>query len=446
MSLAGTGIGGAQVSEPPWLVTSDVPGYRRGGWLLSARWIGATALFLLTFLNILNYSPIGWLASGQRVAYLRLPLVVVATGFLLVWRGHRLTGILARNYDVLLFATWAVLGSAAGHDRGRALLYASWLIVSLLFLLLYVLLWRDVKELLRYSARIFVVAYAFPLALGIASIRSYSAGDTRLSGSMDIDQVHAWAAVIVAASLLVYNALGNRESSRRDLLRRPIVVGGTVFVALVDVALSGTRAAAAALVVVLIGYLLSGTAARWKRVATAVVLAVGVAVVSQHIHSSTVDRYRELTTPGDLSRSDNLRLEIWQANIAQALEHPLFGGGLLSSTQVATAAGGDVPDGMSAHGTYIEIFSEMGVVGAILFLLIVTRSLRMLFRRAELRELRWHILLLLAGPAIISIFEANLTPGQALFFPLWTSLLIPRAVVMSRSRVTRSRPPVATQL
>jgi hypothetical protein len=76
----------------------------------------------------------------------------------------------------------------------------------------------------------------------------------------------------------------------------------------------------------------------------------------------------------------------------------------------------------------MEMISEMGLAGFANFVLVVARSARVLWSRPEWRDMRVYVLMLGLPVLIMAATESDLTPGQAVFFPLWLAILLPRGM------------------
>jgi O-antigen ligase len=382
--------------------------------------LGTVILFSLSFLTIASYIAADYFSAGTGVALLRFPVVIVGLTALLLRSGERVVPVLRANWDVMLFGAWAVLGAFVSPHPTHSLVYALWLLGTLALLLLVLDRYADRRQALVAVNRVMLAAYAAPVVLGLVFLPVYLS----VANRMDFGgaQLHGWAGAVVVGSVLALDQLEVRRRSKLGVF----VNGALVLLAVLGVIVSGTRSAVLALAAVLLLFLLRN----WRRKALRyVVVGIMAMVVGQQWTSAfLVNRYRSTFVERQVSSSDELRLGLIRANIRFGLAHPLTGGGLLSSKEIGHAVDPRLPAGFTAHNTYVQIFSEMGIAGFALFGLVFIRSLRLLRRAAGRKELVVPWLLLLGPAAIISVFESNLTPGQPLFFPLWSALLLPRLV------------------
>ena len=394
---------------------------------VTTRSVAVAALLVLMFLNVLNYSSAREIGNGLRIAYARLPVLVIALLLLINQFRGRLSALLVENYDVALFVAWAAIGSILSTNPLISFAYAAWLGASLLFLLVLVHCFREPAFMLRAIDKTVLAVYAFPVVLGVMAIPEYLAGGLRLSGDLDVRQVFAWSAVVVIAAMMNIASL-ERRRGRTSLLWHGPVNATILAVCIVCIVFSGNRGSVLGLGVLFLVYLLGGTIRRRSFARYAIGLIVGVLVAQSYIQSFTAKRYRSLFEQQDLSSSDQLRAQIYKANWKYGLQHPILGGGLLTAAvEVAKSVPG-APAGYAAHSTYMEMISEMGLAGFAIFLIVGGRSLWLLWQRPEWRELRTYVLMLGLPVLIMAATESDLTPGQALFFPLWLAILLPRGM------------------
>ena len=78
--------------------------------------------------------------------------------------------------------------------------------------------------------------------------------------------------------------------------------------------------------------------------------------------------------------SNKGRLEIWRKTISSISEHPLLGVGIGNFPIVLGEDISSVKRGASAHNLYLDIFSEMGIFGLLVFLLLIFEILQTSWR------------------------------------------------------------------
>ena len=399
---------------------------RSGAWLTTRSFTLAVFLVLL-LLNTANVTQVGRMDNGRWIAYARVPVLLLGLLVLLHQFRGRFIPLLVENLDIAIFVIWAAIGSLISSSPLVSFAYAAWLGATLLLLLILSQCFENLLAMMQALDWALLAGYAVPVLLGILAIPQYLAGDQRLMGDLDTKQMFAWSAVVVIASMV---SLANidRRRQRKSALTRATVTVTVVGVCVLCIALSGNRAAVLGLGIMCLVYALGGTTRLKAFAPYAIALIAGVFVAQSYIRSVTADRYRTLLGQQTLLSSDELRVLLWKANWNYGLEHPVLGGGLVTASVDVAATVPGVPEGFSPHSTYLEIMSEMGVVGLGIFLVLIVRSTHMLWSRREWSSARLHMLILGAPVLLIAAVQSNLTPGQPLFFPLAITLIAPRAL------------------
>ena len=397
-----------------------------GSWLTTRSFTLAVFLVLL-LLNTANVTQIGRMDNGRWIAYARVPVLFLGLLVLLHQFRGRFIPLLVENFDIAIFVIWAAIGSLISSSPLVSFAYAAWLGATLLFLLILTQCFEDPLAMTQAIDRALLVGYALPVLLGIVAIPQYLAGDQRLMGDLDTKQMFAWSAVVVIACMVSLANDGRRRDASSFLLRASVTVT-VVSICVICIIFSGNRAAVVGLGIMCLVYFLGGVTRRKAFARYAVALIAGVLVAQSYVQSVTADRYRTLVGQDALSSSDELRVRLWKANWNYGIEHPVLGGGLVTASVDVAATVSDLPEGFSPHSTYLEIMSEMGVVGLGIFLVMAVRSARMLWSRREWSTVRLHVIMIGAPVVVIAAVQSNLTPGQPLFFPLAVALIAPRAL------------------
>jgi O-antigen ligase len=115
----------------------------------------------------------------------------------------------------------------------------------------------------------------------------------------------------------------------------------------------------------------------WRKLLLVLVLLSGVLV---NIDKINVERYLTLSSvEEDYNATGEFgRKEVWQRGLQFFWDDPLTGVGVSRFAEAIgtmRAADGVQPRWQAAHNSYIEILAETGIVGGILFVLLVVRSL-----------------------------------------------------------------------
>lgn len=162
-------------------------------------------------------------------------------------------------------------------------------------------------------------------------------------------------------------------------------------VASLAIALTGTRGALIASVPAFVFALATMTQLQLRtRIALGLVLIAGLNALQDFIPLSSFQR---LSTIGSEVASGDLngRVTIWRHGLAMFVQHPLLGVG---SGAFRAAIG----IGKVAHNVYLSILVELGVIGFLLFAMILTMALGKALRHKGWAK--WFWLSLLAGWAI----------------------------------------------
>jgi len=135
---------------------------------------------------------------------------------------------------------------------------------------------------------------------------------------------------------------------------------------------------------------------------------------------SLFDRAKSISDLDELSNKS--RLQIWGASLKSILAHPLLGVGLGNYVTVLNEDASAAKQGASAHNLYLDIATEIGLLGALLLVLIFAEILRtswLVFRWSE--ELYFKIFGLAFGlyflwVLIYSLFDVVLLNDKVLLF------------------------------
>lgn len=202
--------------------------------------------------------------------------------------------------------------------------------------------------------------------------------------------------------------------------------------AFLGIALSGTRTALLATIPGLIFGLASLTRLRlWARVAIFLFLVIAGYFLLPYIPTASLERLG--STGSELSGGDfNGRLPIWRQGWLSFLQHPLIGVGsnMFRSTNTIGKVVGKV-----AHNSFLSILVEVGLVGFVLFALIL-----LLVILQAWRQTRWDARFWLALLATWVIGASTLTWENRK--PTW--LILSMVIIGANLLQTAARSPVNT--
>jgi O-antigen ligase len=358
--------------------------YAVGGCLLlvlaaqSLVWLLA-AFIVLTFPEQLPFG----IAAGTVAKPLGALLVGAWLLHLLEERGEALRGrvptpLAATLTAFVAFAAasalWATGGSAVLSDFSRLAQMA------MLFVI--------VVTAARTRRDVLILAGAYILAATVTGTYALASGTTlagRLTGG--IANSNFLAAALAAGILLAFFALlAARAALLRIALAASIVVNGVAFT--MTQSRGGVVALAAGIVFAVV------LAGRWRPQATAAGMlagAVGATYFFALAAPAIRDRLTNISAQGSSGRSDE-----WQIAYRIFAHHPIGGAGLGNYSLLAPHYATDtlqllrvqyVLRGFVAHNTYLQILSELGLVGAALFAV---------------------LLLVVVGSAVKTVFEGRL--------------------------------------
>ena len=405
------------------------------------------AIFLSIFLNNANYTFFNFSAEGERLGrsaetqllvLLRLPLVLFAVGLVLAKYGGQFSRFLLNNWDVVIFVLVPFCSVLFSPDKMAALQYAVWFSFSLLTILGFVyLLGVHVPSKFwgEHVAWLLFAGYILVSVLVLYSLPSYFGGI--LSSAFSHSNFYAYACPVVLVAVLVLDRQ-RRIPGNRLVNRIPywllLAIG---VVNLVPILWSGKRSAVVAAGLALLIYLLANRSAGVGTKSsslgrTILVTAVFGAAVWMAIPrmDTTIMRFERLFDPSVEDQSLGARQDVWRTSLnLVAEEFPVLGVGLANgATATRELAAIEEGAGSGLHSTYLAVFIEMGAVGLLFFIILGFRSLRLFFSCPV--SFKWNLVILAVPAVLISATEYSLVPGQAVFWPLWLAVLLPRVVLV----------------
>ena len=418
-------------------------------------------LFFAMFLNLAAYSFLSYGAGGTEtdsqagfITYFRQPLVWLAVGLVLMKQGRIFLRFLRLNSDVVIFGLMTALSALFAFKKTSALLYGIWMLGALLTILAFlcVLGTRAPRE--QWSERVawLLLAANLPMVLLVVpEIGSYQPG-LRLQAAFSPDKpIYAYSCVVSFVALLVLERQRNSSNASRFLQNLPTVALAVAGIAvLVPLLLSAKRSAILVAALGLVVYTFSTASSTGTRKSVGLLRTITVVAVmavaawyALTVSQATQSRFERLS---DEKRNTSVtaRFEIIENGLDVYARYPAFGVGLLNGREATKViAPYSALAGYGLHNTYFGVLVETGAVGTIAFLVLLWRSYR-LFRRIPSSTLKADIVLLALPGVLISVTEYSLTPGQALFWPLWIALLLPRIALVAQlqkpKRLTRHRP------
>ena len=415
--------------------------------ILRPDWLPAV-LMLSVFAEALGSGSVTFSRVGGPLAVILIALWRPA------WRRVRLpkTSVLVA---VLAYASWAMASAVwtvnpdSGFSQGGTGYALASLGLSLAYMFGIVTFVRSGRDI----RRLMWVTWALSSVVGLISIEQYLSGYSRSVGVSGDANFFAALQVVV----LPFGALLAIET-RRTRLRALVFLGVAVSVGSIITSLS--RGGILALITV---FLLLGlqparsffrTRATKRAFLTFMALGAGVLLIASFSALSARTSSLFSANSGD---NGSGRTNLWMAALTGWREHPVLGLGFgafigQSDQLLLTTPGEDFsaykirPGGQFVHNAYLESLTELGVVGAFLFivlLLTMTLSLRNTVRLARARadpltaSFGRAMLLSVAGFAFTSIFLSSET-DRTLWILLGLTVALPRIAATHPPAVDRS--------
>lgn len=407
------------------------------------RWHVNLPIILFFMLTIGNYSFLRYSYSGSvtlsgltALPYLRvlLPLWIIGFAvrhhFYLTWR------ILKINADVVLLTFCWLVSSLLSLNVKSYLLYGCWSLVSfwsvLLFLSFNALLSDTVHS---YFSRIMASIWTGNLLiLGLLLLslilRPPSGGIYTLLFTSNTFWAYPVFVIGTIALIRIRPALTPRYQFMHIL-----ILGLCIF----SVYLSARRSP---FLILASGLILSYLSRKLSRVLILILFtALYLVVMRPSFSQSTLQVLPESFMSYRLKRmfgymrnhqetSYQTRLQVWDHYLKAFQEHPVWGNGLAFNPYRGRNES-EKREQLSSHNTFVGILAETGVVGMVVFIFVILKSLYLLKRRLPAAQYLTYFLLFI--PTLtINWVEYNLTPGQILFMFNLIVWLFPRGLLCIR--------------
>jgi O-antigen ligase len=279
----------------------------------------------------------------------------------------------ALTYVVVAFLSWAALSQVWAEDSGATLTALSRLALdAILFLIVFTAV-RTPNQAIGIVAA-FVAGACINALYGLLFVPPDPENAARLSST--IDDPNGLAVNLVAALAL---SLGLATALRRMPLARLAALGAAALCA-AGIFLTGSRGGLVALAVMLAALIVVGS--RWRGRILVLVLVLAVAGVGYYRYVASADLRAHVSSVGTGAG----RVDLWTVGWRMVQQHPVEGVGAgnfpVSSVHYLLQPGaierGDVIIGSPkvAHNTYLQMWAELGLVGLVLFMLILGICLR----------------------------------------------------------------------
>lgn len=345
--------------------------------------IGLAGLVLIAFLERIT-------VASDAVTFTKVIGLVLTCS----WLAHLATNRSGRSaalpsahpvgtYVLVLFLTWAALSGIWASGEGFVTDLQRYLLNAVLFVIVYTAV--RTRRQAGWVIAAFIAGATIAAAYGIvvrpvvdpAAIDRLTVGDPN----------ELAAALIAGVALSLGAAFGLRKSPGLRL-----AAAACALVMLVGFLLTGSRGGLVGLGAALVAAIVVAGRWRWHATTLAVVVA-GLATMYIAVYAPDEIRDRIVAATSGESRSGEGRDTIWAVAFRMVEDRPLVGVGLASFGDEAVAYAiepgrtfrtDEVIDSPSvAHNTYLQVWAELGLVGLVLFLGVIIFALSTALRAAR---------------------------------------------------------------
>ena len=390
------------------------------------------AIVYLTLLNISDFKEVGSVRMGD----IRILLEAVVVIALMYKRGVSILTLLELQPALITFALWVLVSVPLSTDPGRSALYGAWFLVSIMFLLVFARIAPDMRTAVASVARAMALAYGLALLPSIAlMVVQPSVLTSQFHSPIGMRHVPAQGAGICIAALLFlrwhYNWRGwvkNAAVAGFCVLSAVVAFGSLNRVSWLSVAIAVTgfilsRGRHVARDLTLLGVVSAGFILMTSQGQSSISFMNRLPKAAQMRWMQTAESSEALM--GQQWERTDERILIWRDKMRYLQDHPVAGAGIINSTR---ASGGEVTAGKmagySAHSTFVGVLVETGWVGTALFAAFVFSVIVRTFAQYRRGRQFHHLLFLMLSAFAISLFEYNLAPGQATYWPFFATLAL----------------------
>lgn len=344
------------------------------------------ALALFTVLTFVESLP----AFGEAVNLVKLATVALVLSWLALLAGRRWQPVLFRDhpllaYEVLVLAVWAATSVLWARDPGTTL-SGAFRLAQMLFLVFLVFSAISERGHLRLFASAFIAGAVLTSALGLLGLAAdpgSSGAESRFGGAFGNPNNLA-AVVLPALALAGFQLFAARRSTERLLL-----AGSGIFLVLVLFLTQSRGGLAGFAVMSVLAVVVAAPFRTRAMVLVSAILISGLAYFTLVASPSERLRVTTLSAAASTGRDD-----LWNVALQMTQDHPLGGVGMDNFTIVAPEylqQNLDIhrsdlflrANATEVHNTYLSVLAELGVVGLILFLVVLGTVLGVACRSAR---------------------------------------------------------------
>jgi len=201
-------------------------------------------------------------------------------------------------------------------------------------------------------------------------------------------------ALVVSIPMAWFLATATRRTWAASLYY--VYIGAVIFAILLTSSRGGAIAAAVSLLIVPLTW---GRQKRSRKFIVAALVFAAISVGLKYVPEESLARIS--TTSGEFRQGTlDERTFIWGVGLAKFADHPLLGVG---GSAFRTAVSDDIPGGMVAHNTFLSVLVEYGVIGSVLFLLILIELFLLIWQMPANRRTVWVISFMALGVGMFAL-------------------------------------------
>lgn len=371
--------------------------------------------FAVTLGNVLSYTQIG-------ITFSFLPLMLrsfmgIATLLLFIYLAkNNHFSILKSNIDIVFFCLWLILISPFGLSPMTAIIYSIALATSLFVINYYVYFtYNDLSKTLKpifYTYGIIVVLSFIVSVLGLESAIYYRGSQPSwngLFGNVNFLGLTSTVAFSISLALIVL-------SEKKTNLFIIIVL----IISAICSVMSFSRASMLACAASLLIFFIFSKISFFKKIVIFIAVWIASAIFNKIIGFTDI-----INRMSSVVEDSGQRTLIWSKNIDYVMQNPISSAGLTGSQFIPTV------EGYTPHNSFIQIVSETGVIGTILFFVIFLRLIiDLIIIGRNNKKLATAVLIILTGVIVNGMSESQiLLPSTALFIPFWVIVFLTRRII-----------------
>jgi O-antigen ligase len=400
----------------------------------------------LVLFTILNFAAQVPTVAGPGLSFAKLAglLLTISWVAALATRNDARSDFMSAHpnltYVLVLFLSWAAVSQLWAEDSGVALTAFTRLALNaVLFLIIFTAV-RTPTQAIGFVLA-FVAGASIDALYGVLFAPSDPAEASRLASS--ITNPNELASILVAALVLSFGLA--TALKQQPLVRVAALGAGALCTA--GIFLTGSRGGLVSLAVAMAAFLVVG--ARWRGRLLVVIVAVALAGIGYFNFVASPETRSHVSTVG----SGTGRLDLWTVGWRMVEQNPVEGVGAgnfpISSVHYLLQPGAlersdyIVGTPKVVHNTYLQLWSELGAVGLLLFACLVAFCLHSALKAAgsfaRQGDTRMEIIARATFVALAGLLAADFFGSRLTNKEVWLLLgLAPALLAIARSREASS--------